>query len=163
MSTCNEREPLHKVAVLRLSLFSIIGLGNFYSGHYFDGTFEFVEGVITVFLVIMWPQQLCKLPEHLKNIISVNMMILLILWNTVQVIHMYCSKSFNPYFVILIFSIIFTIFLQCKYRFQCRTFSMIVAVLITVLNTASNLFMFEFDFKLDGYGCPFTLDHQAVN
>ena len=64
-SNCFEKESLYKTVVLKCSLLSIIGLGNFYSEHYFDGVFELMEGAITIFLVIMWPGCLCKLQERI--------------------------------------------------------------------------------------------------
>ena len=54
-ATCSEKEPLYKAAVLKISWLSIIGLGNFYSEHYFDGAFELMEGVIAIFSIIVWP------------------------------------------------------------------------------------------------------------
>ena len=149
--------------MLKRSLFSIIGLSNFYSGHYFDGAFEFVEGVITVFLLFIWPHWLCKIQERIKNLISVATVILLIIAHIVDIIYMYCSRKFNSHILILIFSSVLVGLLQYKYRLQLKTLVMILSVLITIMNTASNLFLFEFSLKLDGYGCPFILDHQAVN
>lgn len=149
--------------MLKGSLFSIIGLSNFYSKHYFDGAFEFVEGVITVFLLFMWPHWLCKLQQRIKTFISVGMLIILIAGHIVELIYMFCSRTFKPHIVILIISSLGAGLIQYKYGLQFKTFIMMLSVLIIISNTASNLFLFEFNFKLDGCGYPFTLDHQAVN
>ena len=89
-------------------------------------------------------------------------MVFLIGCHLVEVIHMFCSRTFKPYVVILIVSLLLAALLQCKYKLQFTTFVMLMTVLITIINNASNLFMVEFNLKLDGYGCPFTFD-QAVN
>ena len=59
-TTCAEWLPVYKgtVHVLIDSLFSVIGLGNFYSKNYFDGAIELVEGVITVILIIIYMSML---------------------------------------------------------------------------------------------------------
>ena len=62
-TTCVEKLPLYKETILKGSLFSIIGLGNFYSENYFDGAFELVEGIIAAFLIIIYPRWLCKAHE----------------------------------------------------------------------------------------------------
>ena len=158
-TTCAEELPLYKGTVLINSLFSIIGLGNFYSKNYFDGVFELVEGAITVLLIIIYPSWFCKVKEQVKTVISAVLLFLLIICNILEGILMYCSKEFNkPYIPILIISLVLAGVLQYKYGLQCKTFVITISTLITILNTVTNLFLFEFDLKLDGDGCPFTLD-----
>ena len=162
-TTCTERELLYKVTVVKRSWFSVIGLGNFYSEHYYDGVFELVEGLITAALVFIWPRWLCEVQECLKTFISGAALFLLLLCHTVDVVYMVCEETFKLHFVILIISSLSAGLLWWKYRLQFKTIVMIISVLISIINTASNLFMFEFDLKLDGYGCPFASNHHAVN
>ena len=162
-STCLEKESLYKTVVIKSSLLSVIGLGNFYSKHYFDGVFEFVEGAIAAFLVIMWPGCLCKLQERIKTFISAAMLTLLIVCHVIECIHMYCSRTFKIHSVILITALLLGALLWYKCGLKFKTFVMIISVFITILNTVSDLFMFEFNLKLDGYGCPFITEHPVMN
>lgn len=152
---CSEKQLLNKPAVMKASLFSFIGMGNFYSEHYFNGAFELVQGVIAIFLVTIWPSWLCKLREHVKNLISVGLLILLIVSNILEAIHMFCTGIFEVYFMIMIISLILASCLRykCGIQLQCTTFSMIIALSNVTLNTLliSNLLMVEFNFKLDGH------------
>ena len=144
------------------SLFSIIGLGNFYSENYFDGALELVEGVVTVVLIIISPRWFCKVHEQIKTVISAAMLTLLIICNTIEGILMYCSKAFNkPHIAISLISLVVAVILKYKCGLQFKTFVMTISILITIFNTVTNLFMFKFDLKLDGDGCPFTLDDMV--
>ena len=143
-------------------MFSIIGLGNFYSENYFDGAFELVEGVVTVVLIIICPRWFCKVQEQIKTFISVAMLTLLITCNTIEGILMYCSKAFNkPHIPILVISFILAGSLTYKCGLQLKTFVMVISILITILNTVNNLGMVELDLKLDGDGCPFTVEDMV--
>ena len=161
-TTCAEKLPLYKETVLMESLFSIIGLGNFYSENYFDGAFELVEGAVTVVLIIICPRWFCKVQEQIKTFISVAMLTLLIICNSIEGILMYCSKVFNkPHIPIFIISFILAGTLTYKCGLQLKTLVMVISILITILNTVANLFMVELDLKLDGDGCPFTLEDMV--
>ena len=158
-TTCAEELPVYKGTVLIDSLFSIIGLGNFYSKNYFDGAIELMEGAITVILIIICPRWFCKVKEQIKFGISVALLILLIFCNILEGVLMGCNKAFNkPHIPILIVSLFIAGILQYRCGLQFKTFVIIISTLITIFNTITNLFLFEFDFKLDGDGCPFTLD-----
>ena len=163
ISTCFEEQSLYKTVVLERSWLSIIGLGNFYSKHYFDGVFELVEGAIATFLVLMCPGWLCKIKESIKTFISVVVLSLLIFCHAVELTHMYCSRSFKIHTVTLLTSLLLAALLYHKTGLKLKTFVMITSVLIIILNTVSNLFLFEFNLKLDGYGCPFKLEDSVMN
>ena len=107
-STCFEEQSLYKTVVLKSSLLSIIGLGKFYSKHYFDGVFELVEGAIATFLVLLCPGCLCKLKENIKTFISAAVLFLLIVCHVIELIHMCRSRSFKIHSVTLITSLLFT-------------------------------------------------------
>ena len=161
-TTCAEQLPLYKKTVLIGSLFSIIGLGNFYSKNYFDGAIELGEGVITittVILIIICSRWFCKVQKQIKTGISLVLLILLIFCNILEGVLMYCNKAFDkPHIPISIVSLVLAGFLGCKCGLQFKTFVIITSTLITILNTVTNFFLFKFDLKLDGDGCPFTLD-----
>ena len=78
---------------------------------------------------------------------------------------MYCSRTFKTpwHSVILLISLFVTSSLLYKCGLKFKTSVMIMSVLITIINTVSNLFMFEFNLKLDGYGCPFILEDSVMN
>ena len=122
-----------------------------------------MEGAIATFLVLMCPGWLCKLKEGIKTFISAVALSLLIPCYAVEFIDMYCSRSFKIQSVTLLASLVLAALLYYKYGLKFKTFVMIMSVLITILNTVGNLFMFEFNLKLDGYGCPFKLEDSVMN
>ena len=142
-------------SIERTTLFVVsffpIGIGKFYSGEYFNGVFELVQGIIAITSVLVW--YYCE-RKNVKVLSDILLIIGLLLCFALEVGHMICSKQLEPFYIAVM---VISLMLTCCLRYYCRlnnSLTVIVTILTMCLLIASDAFMVYFFKELDGHGCP---------
>ena len=152
---CSEKGTVIKSIAFTLSFIPFLGLSNFYIGHYFSGVFELVQGIFTVASICMCFSCICTCKERIKTVIKTTLLILLLLCNVLEFIHMLCSETFEVYVIILTISLFVIVLCRCCCGMFFTNISTLVTVLTVVLNTLGDALMVWLDGVQDRYGCSF--------
>lgn len=142
--------------IKRSTLFAVslipLGFGKFYSGYYFNGLFELVQGLIAIISVLVW-YYCCKRPK-VKWLSDILLTLGLFLCYAIEVTHMICSKQFELFYIImLVISLTLTFALRCC----CCCCNDLITVIVTIstmcLLTVGDAFVVQFFKEVDGHGC----------
>ena len=125
------------------------GVGKFYSGDYFNGLFELLEGLIAIASIAVW--YFCK-TKRLKPFYDILLVFALLSCYVIEVTHMICSKQVEAFYIIIM---VISLILTCILRYwSCNNVIVIVTLLTTLFLSASDAFMVWFFKEVDGHGCP---------
>ena len=138
----------------RTTLFAVsfipLGVGKFYSGEYFDGIFELLQGIIAITSVLVW--YYCR-RKNVKRLSDVLLTIALFLCFALEIGHMICSKLVELFYIIVM---VISLVLTCGLRYCCLNdfLTVIVTISTMCLLIASDALMVYFFKEVDGHGCP---------
>ena len=137
----------------RSTLFAVsfmpLGVGQFYSGDYFNGIFELAENVIAITSLLVW--YYCK-RQNVKLLSDILLTTALVSCCAIEIIHMICSKQVEVLYIITMFiSLTLTCTLRCC---CCNNLTVIVTISTMCFLIASDTFMVWYFKEVDGYGCP---------
>ena len=138
----------------RTTLFAVsfipLGVGKFYSGEYFNGIFELLQGIIAITSVLVW--YYCR-RKNVKLLSDVLLTIALFLCFALEIGHMICSKQIELFYIIVM---IISMMLTCGLRYCCLNdfLTVIVTISTMCLLIASDALMVYFIKEVDGHGCP---------
>ena len=163
---CRGTAAVYRSITVGLSFFPLMGVGNFYSGNIFDGTFKVVEGIMAILSLCCCCIYICDSPHHdVEPIIACECFWSLLLMAVNIVRYTICivsTKSLDPYvyelslmMTTMAISLIFSCCGCASGEKRCWIASAIVNVIVVVLmETARDVYMAKY-YENDWNGCPF--------
>ena len=180
-SDCSKHQAVNKNVALLLSIGSVFGLDDFYTGNFLDGVFALVQGVITILSILIslctWRCSKClkcfKCIRIFKIFSDITLTILLAICILSEITHMIinCDNSTEFYEIIYNIVTIILFFFTCYLRYSkfCRwceekhpklsrrLMATLITIVVMLINTIVDFLLVWYDKRLDGNGCPFLI------